>query len=62
MSSPNQPRIVTKEVDRSLQKIGRTLAGGHIPSIAKSVLANPDLREEVVKKMVNAVGDECAAL
>ena len=62
MSSPKQPHIVTKEVDESLQKIGRTLAGGHIPPIAKSVFANPALREQLVEKLVNTVGDECAAL
>ena len=53
---------MTKEVDGSLQKIGRTLAGGHIPSIAKSVFANPSLRELLVEKVVQAVGNECASL
>jgi hypothetical protein len=53
---------VTKEVDGSLQKIGRTLAGGHIPSIAKSVFANPSLRELLVEKVVQEVGNECASL
>ena len=62
MSSPGKPHVVTKEVDGSLHKIGRTLAGGHIPSIAKSIFANPSLREHMVEKVVQAVGDECAAL
>ena len=53
---------MTKEVDGSLQKIGRTLAGGHIPSIAKSVFANPSLREQLVEKVVQAVTNECASL
>lgn len=54
--------MVTKEVDGSLHKIGRTLAGGHIPSITKSVFANPSLRELLVEKVVQAAGNECASL
>lgn len=62
VSSPNKPHAVTREVDGSLQKIGRSLAGGHIPSIAKSVFGNPSLREKVVEKVIHAVGDECSTL
>ena len=53
---------MTREVDGSLQKIGRSLAGGHFPSIAKYVFANPSLREHLVEKVVQAVGNECASL
>ena len=53
---------MTKEVDGTLQKIGRSLAGGHIPSIAKSVFANPSLREQLIDKVVQAVGSECASM
>ena len=38
------------------------MAGGHIPSIAKSVFANPSLRELLVEKVVQAVGNECASV
>ena len=62
VSSPNKPDVVTKEVDRSLQKIGRSLAGDHIPSIAKAVFANLSPREHMVEKVVYAVGNECASL
>ena len=62
MSSPSKSQVVTKELDESLQKIGRSLAGGHIPSIAKAAFAHPSLREHLVEMVVNAVGSECAAL
>ena len=62
MSSPSKSQVVTKELDGSLQKIGRSLTGGHIPSTAKAAFAHPSLREHLVEKVVNAVGSECAAL
>ena len=62
VSSPSKAQAVTREVDGSLQKIGRSLAGGHFPSITKSVFANPSLREHLVEKVAQAVGNECASL
>ena len=58
VSSPSKAQAVTREVAGSLEKIGRSLAGDHFPSIAKSVFANPSL----IEKVVQAVGNECASL
>lgn len=39
-------------------KIGRVLAGGHIPSIAKAVFAHESLREQMLLKVMDLINDE----
>jgi hypothetical protein len=39
-------------LDEGLTKIGRALAGGHLPSIAKAVFAHNGMREEVLLKVM----------
>ena len=43
-------------------KLGRALAGGHIPSVAKAVVQNSALREEVFLQFLNLVDEECCML
>ena len=43
-------------------KLGRALAGGHIPSVAKAVVQNSVLREEVFLQLLNLVDEECRTL
>ena len=54
--------VVVKDLQPGLEKIGRVLAGGHLPSVAKAVFSHSGLREHIVKKVFNVVNDECAAL
>ena len=46
----------TKELLDREAKIGRTcaLAGGHIPSIAKAVMAHPELREAITLRFFDS--------
>ena len=43
-------------------KIGRALAGGHLPSIAKATFAHNGLREELLLKVMDLVNEEVDAL
>ena len=54
--------VVVKDLQPSLEKIGRALAGGHLPSIAKAAFSHSGLRENIVKKVCTVVNEECAAL
>ena len=48
-------RSTGKKLDDGLMKIGRALAGGHLPSIAKATFAHSGLREELLLKMMDLV-------
>ena len=52
----------TKELLDREAKIGRTLAGGHIPSIAKAVMAHPELREAITLRFFDSIDNECTKL
>ena len=43
-------------------QLGRAIAGGHIPTVAKAVLANSDLWEAVLCLLVGEIDMECAVL
>lgn len=43
-------------------KLGRALAGGHIPSIAKAVMQHTALQEAVFLHFLNLVDEECSKL
>ena len=43
-------------------KIGRALAGGHLPSIAKSIMGHDNLRELLFKQFVAQIDLECSQL
>ena len=49
-------------VEQSLCKLGRALAGGHLPTIAKLVLAHEGIREHVLLKVFDLVDAECGKL
>ena len=53
---------MTKELGDGLNKIGRTLAGGHIPSIAKAVFSHDELRRELLLKVMDLVNNEVDTL
>ena len=62
VSSPCRTTPFKSLVDNSLVKIGRSLAGGHIPSIARTIFSHAGLREELLIKVMNQVNEECAAI
>ena len=43
-------------------KIGRALAGGHLPSLAKSIVSHNELRELVFLHFLDKVNAECSKL
>ena len=43
-------------------KIGRALAGGHLPSIAKAIFAHNGVREEVLLKVMDLIKEEVNSL
>ena len=43
-------------------KIGRALAGGHLPSIAKAIFAHNGVREEVLLKVMDLIKEEVDSL
>ena len=46
----------------SLEKIGRALAGGNIPSIAKAVFSHSGIRQCLVDRVIDVVNEECTTL
>ena len=45
-----------------LARLGRALAGGHLPTIAKAVFAHDGLRELVLLKLLDTIDSECSVL
>ena len=43
-------------------KLGKELAGGHLPSVAKAVVGHKQLQEEVFKLLLDKVDNECNQL
>ena len=43
-------------------KIGRALAGGHLPSLAKSIVSHNELRELVFLQFLDEINAECTTL
>ena len=43
-------------------KIGRALAGGHVPSIAKAIFAHNGVRQEVLLKVMDLINEEVDSL
>ena len=58
----SRPHPFKATIDHSLTKIGRNLAGGHIPSIAKSIFAHAGLREALLLKVMDQIGSECGGV
>ena len=58
VQTPNLPA----ELPADLLKIGRVLAGGHIPTIARAVFSHAPLKEEILLKVLDTVLNECGDL
>ena len=62
MSSASSITPYSSTLPPNLEKIGRMLAGGHLPSIAKTIFANDDIRKLLLTKFLEAINQECNAL
>ena len=58
--SPSHTSPLTSTLSPDLQKIGRVLKGGNIPSIAKAVFAHQELRKCIVTKCLDLITAECS--
>ena len=52
----------SRELDVQEARLGRAIAGGHLPTVAKAVLAYADLREAVLRLILGEIETECAVL
>ena len=59
VNSPANAAPYSSTLCNDLERIGRMLAGGHLPSIAKAVFANNDLRKLLLTKFLDLVNQEC---
>ena len=62
MSTPSRAEPFTKELDIGLSYLGRSLAGGHLPTIAKAVLSHEGLKELIMLKVLDAIDQEASKL
>ena len=62
VQTPHLPTPFTTELPADLLKIGRALAGGHMPTIAKAVFSYAPLKQEIMLKVLDTVSSECGDL
>ena len=62
VQTPRLSTPYTSELSPDLVRIGRVLAGGNIPSIAKAVLSHSGLKEQIMLKFLDIVSSESARL
>lgn len=62
MKTPSRSTPWTTVLPQDETKIGRALAGGHLPSIAKSILSHEKLRELLFKHFLTQIETECSRL
>lgn len=62
MSTPSRPTPYCTEIDTSLVRLGRALAGGHLPTIVRAIFSHKELRHLVELKMLDILNSECSTL
>ena len=62
VSTPSWSEPYSRVVEHSLCKLGQALAGGHLPTIAKLVLAHEGIREHILLKLFDLIDAECDKL
>lgn len=62
MHTPSKAAPYTKVLDKSLNKIGRAVAGGNSTSIARVVYEHEDIRGHLFKRFLVDIGNECSSL
>ena len=62
VSTPSRPKAWVRELSDEESKLGRALAGGHVPSIAKAIVRNSALKEAVFLELLDQLDRECSVL
>ena len=62
MNTPSRPTPYSTEVDTSLVRLGRALAGGHLLTIVRAIFSHKELRHLVELKMLDILNSECSTL
>ena len=62
VSTPSRLTPYSTEVNTSLVRLGRALAGGHLPAIARAVFSHDELQHLVELKMLDILNSECSTL
>ena len=62
MSTPSKPKPWSRILNEEENKLGRALAGGHIPSLAKAFMEHEQLRSSMLKLFLEEINRECQAL
>lgn len=62
VNSPSRSVPYSATLSNNLEKIGRVLVGEHLPSIAKAVFANAELRNDILTKFLDLLDGECSEL
>ena len=62
MSTPSKAVPWSKNLSKEESKIGRALAGGHLPSLAKAVVGHERLYELVFLHVLDRIDAECSTI
>lgn len=62
MSTPSQKEPFSKELDVGFCRLGRALVGGHLPTIANVVMANENLKELVMLRLLDMLDVKASRL
>ena len=62
MASQGEAAPFSKTLGEADSKLFRSLLGGHYPSFANAVMANPNIREAVLTSFLNLINAECNTL
>ena len=62
VNSPSRDVPYSSTLSSGLEKIGRALVEEHLPSIAKAVFANDELRKHLFTKFLDLLNEECSEL
>ena len=62
VNTPSHTSPLTSTLSPDLQKIGRVLKGGNIPSIAKAVFAHQELQKCITAKFLDVITAECSVV
>ena len=62
VSTPSRPKAWVRELSDEESKLGRALAGGHVPSIAKAIVHNSALKQAVFLELLDQLDRECSVL
>ena len=62
VTTPSRPSPWSRKLSDDEAKLGRALAGGHLPSVAKAVMAHPSLRTSIILLVLDEIESECQKL